>query len=68
MTKSMDAAQLGNFSPFNALESANLVDLLDSIEILQAKLKVSGFFNATMWLSSPWPRTHISGWSEPCAT
>ncbi len=36
MTKSMDAAQLGNFSPFNALESANLVDLLDSIEILQA--------------------------------
>ncbi len=32
----MDAAQLGNFSPFNALESANLVDLLDSIEILQA--------------------------------
>ncbi|MGI9271079.1 MAG: cyclic nucleotide-binding domain-containing protein [Woeseiaceae bacterium] len=36
MTTSMDAAQLGNFSPFNTLESANLTDLLDNIEILQA--------------------------------
>jgi len=36
MTKRMDAALLGNFSPFNTLESANLDDLLDSIEILQA--------------------------------
>ena len=36
MTTSMDAAQLGNFSPFDTLESANLADLLDSIEILQA--------------------------------
>jgi hypothetical protein len=32
----MDAAQLCDFSPFNTLESANLADLLDSIEILQA--------------------------------
>lgn len=32
----MDAEQLGKFSPFNTLESANLADLLDSIEILQA--------------------------------
>ena len=36
MITSMDAAQLGNFSPFNTLETANLDDLLDSIEILQA--------------------------------
>ena len=36
MTTSMDAAQLGKFSPFNTLESAHLTDLLDSIEILQA--------------------------------
>ena len=36
MTMSMDAAQLSNFSPFDTLESANLDDLLDSIEILQA--------------------------------
>ncbi len=36
MTTSMDAAQLGKFSPFNTLESASLADLLDSIEILQA--------------------------------
>ena len=36
MTTSMDAAQLGTFSPFDTLESANLADLLDSIEILQA--------------------------------
>ena len=36
MTTSMDAAQLGKFSPFDTLESASLNDLLDSIEILQA--------------------------------
>ncbi|MCP4302750.1 MAG: cyclic nucleotide-binding protein, partial [Gammaproteobacteria bacterium] len=36
MTTSMDAAQLGKFSPFDTLESASLADLLDSIEILQA--------------------------------
>ena len=36
MTTSMDAAQLGNFSPFDTLESANLANLLDSIEVLQA--------------------------------
>ncbi|NNE34050.1 MAG: cyclic nucleotide-binding domain-containing protein [Rhodothermales bacterium] len=36
MTTSMDAAQLGKFSPFNTLESANLDDLLGSIEILKA--------------------------------
>lgn len=36
MTKSLDAAQLCEFSPFDTLESANLTGLLDSIEILQA--------------------------------
>ena len=36
MTKSMDAAQLGEFSPFNALKSTNLAELLEDIEILQA--------------------------------
>ncbi len=36
MTTSMDAAQLGKFSPFDTLESASLDDLLDSIEILHA--------------------------------
>ena len=36
MTKGMDAAQLGNFSPFNALKSTNLADLLANIEVLQA--------------------------------
>lgn len=36
MTTSMDAAQLRKFSPFDTLESANLGDLLNSIEILQA--------------------------------
>lgn len=36
MITSMDATQLGNFSPFNTLESANLADLLGSIEILSA--------------------------------
>ena len=36
MTTSMDAAQLCKFSPFDTLESANLADLLDSIEILHA--------------------------------
>ncbi|MCH9695756.1 MAG: cyclic nucleotide-binding domain-containing protein [Gammaproteobacteria bacterium] len=36
MTMSMDAAQLSTFSPFNTLESANLSDLLDSIDILHA--------------------------------
>ena len=35
MTTRMDAAQLGQFSPFDTLESANLADLLDSIEILR---------------------------------
>jgi CRP-like cAMP-binding protein len=32
----MDAAQLGNFSPFDTLESAHLTDLINSIEILHA--------------------------------
>ena len=36
MTTGMDVAQLGNFSPFNALKSTNLADLLDKIEVLQA--------------------------------
>ena len=36
MTTSMDAAQLGNFSPFDALKSNNLAELSDSIEVLQA--------------------------------
>ena len=36
MTMSMDAAQLGKFSPFDTLESASLDDLSDSIEILHA--------------------------------
>ena len=36
MTTSMDAALLGNFSPFDSLESAHLDDLVDSIEVLQA--------------------------------
>jgi len=36
MTKSLDAAQLCNFSPFDTMESANLGGLLQSIEILQA--------------------------------
>ena len=36
MTTSMDASQLGNFSPFDTLEPAHVTDLLDSIEILQA--------------------------------
>ncbi len=36
MTTSTDVEQLGDFSPFNTLEFANLADLLDSIEILQA--------------------------------
>ena len=36
MTMSIDAAQLASFSPFDTLKSANLADLLDSIEILQA--------------------------------
>lgn len=36
MITRMDATQLGRFSPFDSLESANLTDLLDSIEILQA--------------------------------
>ena len=34
--KGMDMAQLGNFSPFNALKSKNLADLEDKIEVLQA--------------------------------
>lgn len=36
MTTSMDAAQLGKFSPFDTLESSNLADLLNNIEILKA--------------------------------
>ncbi len=36
MTKSLDAAKLCDFSPFDTLESANLTGLLHSIEILQA--------------------------------
>ncbi len=36
MTTSLDATQLGQFSPFNTLESANLDDLLNHIQILQA--------------------------------
>ncbi|MDJ0700860.1 MAG: cyclic nucleotide-binding domain-containing protein [Woeseiaceae bacterium] len=36
MTKGMDVAQLGQFSPFNALKSTNLAELLDDIEVLQA--------------------------------
>jgi CRP-like cAMP-binding protein/rhodanese-related sulfurtransferase len=36
MTTGMDVAQLGNFSPFNALKSTNLADLLDDIDILEA--------------------------------
>lgn len=36
MTTSMDAETLGNFSPFNALESTNLTELLDDIEVRQA--------------------------------
>lgn len=35
MTTSMDATQLGKFSPFDTLKSANLNDLLDNIEVLQ---------------------------------
>ena len=35
MTKGMDVALLGSFSPFNALKSVNLAKLLDDIEILQ---------------------------------
>ncbi len=36
MIKGMDVAQLGNFSPFNALKYTNLDELLDDIEVLQA--------------------------------
>ena len=36
MNKGMDVAQLGNFSPFNALKYTNLDELLDDIEVLQA--------------------------------
>ncbi|MGB5335367.1 MAG: cyclic nucleotide-binding domain-containing protein [Woeseiaceae bacterium] len=36
MITSMDATLLGKFSPFDTLESANLVDLLDSIEVRHA--------------------------------
>ena len=36
MTTRMDAIQLGKFSPFDTLESANLADLLDSIQIQHA--------------------------------
>ena len=36
MTKGMDVAQLGNFSPFNAFKYTSLDELLDDIEVLQA--------------------------------
>ncbi len=36
MTKGMDVALLGEFSPFNALKSTNLADLLDHIDVLRA--------------------------------
>ena len=36
MTMRMDATQLGKFSPFDTLESANLADLLDNIQIQHA--------------------------------
>jgi len=36
MNKGMDVAQLGNFSPFNALKSTNLTKLLDEIELREA--------------------------------
>ena len=36
MSKGMDVAQLGDFSPFNALKSTNLADLLDDIEVREA--------------------------------
>lgn len=36
MTTCMDVAQLGNFSPFNALKYTNLEDLLDDVEVFQA--------------------------------
>lgn len=35
-TKGMDVALLGKFSPFNALKSTNLADLLDHIDVLSA--------------------------------
>jgi len=36
MTKGMDVAQLGGFSPFNALKSTNLQQLLDKIDVRHA--------------------------------
>ncbi|HNP62948.1 MAG TPA: cyclic nucleotide-binding domain-containing protein [Woeseiaceae bacterium] len=36
VAKGMDVAQLANFSPFNALKSTNLADLLNDIEVLRA--------------------------------
>ena len=36
ITRGMDAALLGNFSPFNALKSTNLADLLHHIDVLRA--------------------------------
>ena len=36
MTMGMDVAQLGKFSPFNALKYTNLDELLEDIEVLQA--------------------------------
>jgi len=36
MTTGIDIAQLGNFSPFNALKSTNLTKLLDEIEVREA--------------------------------
>ena len=36
MTMGMDVAQLGQFSPFDALKSTNLADLLDEIDVREA--------------------------------
>ncbi len=36
MSTGMDVAQLGNFSPFNALKSTNLTDLLNDIDVREA--------------------------------
>ena len=36
MTSGMDVAQLGNFSPFNALKSTSLNDLLNDIDLREA--------------------------------
>jgi CRP-like cAMP-binding protein/rhodanese-related sulfurtransferase len=36
MTKDMDVASLGSFSPFNAMKTDNLSNLLEQVEMLQA--------------------------------